>query len=803
MKLYENTPALRFEDAHLLGNGDLGATVYGGVIHEKLLINHDTLWSGEEKNKVNPKSKIEFQHARDLVLNEQYREANELINNQMVGNWSESFLPLGFIHLTYGNTSDLRDMEQKRVLNNEIPYRNYRRELDLDNAIEHIEYEQDGSTYYRDYYVSKPDNLVGMRLSVDGKSNLSLSISVDSPLKYSQLISEDDNSLSIVGRAPDKVESYNPKYNPEVLYKSDEESNAIRFAATVRIKRTDGKVTSDGYRVYIEDASFIELVASAVTNYEGYKKDRDKDTERLLIKSKKILDASDNYSYDDLLGRHVEDYKILYNRFNIDLGEDLLREYPTSKRIKYFQTIEDPGLSALVVQYSRYLLIASSRAGTQPMNLQGIWNANPCPMWASNYTTNINVQMCYWSVESLNLSELHQPLIQMIHEVADSGSIVAREAFGMNGWTVHHNTDLWRMTSVAGEDASWSWWPTAGLWLVRHLWEHYLYSKDSEYLNEAFPTIQGAIDFIIDFLVYDENEGYFVSAPSSSPENKFIVPGRNIYDNEDDVIQLGNTERFSPDHKSISTVSKITTMDLLMILDTIDIYEQAARETGSNINERIIDIKDNLPQLQIGKHGQLQEWEKDFDECTPGMPHVSHLYGVYPADTITDTTKDLFAAAKVTLDRRVRHGAMIGHWPNAWNLCLNARFRDETSCYIKQKDMSVGIGANFITDETLQIDSVMGWSAGIVEMLLQTQQECHELLPCLPSSWRSGTINGMKGRKDIEYGISWKNGQLIKVTMFSKEDKCQEVKYKDTIMKVELTGGKLKTMSFQNGQFKI
>jgi alpha-L-fucosidase 2 len=573
----------------------------------------------------------------------------------------------------------------------------------------------------------------------------------------------------------------------------------------VRVASTDGDVWSDGLRLYVRDATTADIVVTAVTNYEGYQKPRSKSLMPLVERCGTILDEATAVAptmtadggescYDGLRARHIEKYREMFDRFSVSLSESkadgsVAGKFPTSDRLRYFQTVADPSLSALVMQYARYLLISASQPGTQPMNLQGIWNPDPCPMWASNYTTNINVQMCYWAADALNLGETTEPLTRMMKELAHSGARTAKEVFDAHGWVVHHNTDLWRMTEVAGEDASWAWWPTAGLWLVDNLWQHYLFTNDEDYLEEIFPIITGAVDFIDSIVIFDEEEGCYVTAMSTSPENKFIVPGGCVTDTEEGIEQRAEVSRYSPDEKDLSCVSKMSTLDVTMMTDVLEIYRSSCGILGRQVDPKAMEVLDGLPPFRVGRYGQLQEWEKDFDECTPGMPHLSHLVGVYPESIITPERPELFKAARVAFERRTRNGAMYGQWPGAWNLCMNARFKDATSCYMNERYMGMGLGASFLSVGTLQIDAVMGWAAGLSEMILQSHMGYHDLLPAIPSGWRSGDVEGIRARGGVEYSIHWSEGCLTDFTVTADDDCTQEIRYGEHSILLDLRKG--------------
>lgn len=764
-QLYETAPAEEFSDAHLLGNGWLGASVYGGIPYEKILINHDTLWSGQENDKISKNTLPNFPKARQLTLDGKVKEATTLINDEMLGYWSESFLPLGHLNLTIGHTSDLRTMVSKRILENDYPVANYRRTLTLADAVERIEYDQRGRHYTREMFVSHPDGVMAIRLTATGGS-LDFSLSMDSPLRHEQIVSGD--GAAIIGRAPDRVEPYGPRYTPNVVYREDAASDSIRFAAAARVIDTDGKMYRDDMRMYVAGASYAVVLMTAGTNFVGAGKPRDKDARRVLARCEEMLQAAGRKGYDALMAAHVKDYAGLYGRFSIDLGQAQTDALPTTRRMQAVREIEDPAFAALIMQYTRYLLIAFSRPGTQAGNLQGIWNPSVYPSWACNYTTNINVQMNYWPAEIFGLSECHLPMSDLVVECAESGRRAARALYNMNGWVTHHNTDLWRFAALAGEDASWAWWPFGGAWMCAHLWQHYEFTQDQAYLREVvYPVLRGAAEFLCDFVVKDA-EGHYVTAPSTSPENKFFIHGSSIKDYPDAVV---NGNRFSPNVPDTAEVCKAATMDLALIREVFGNLERAVSILGIEeaLSPRMKEILTDLMPFKVGRHGQLQEWDEDYEECSPGMAHDSHLYPVYPGQLITrEGTPELFAAAYNAMVRRVRHGSgKSGGWPGAWCISLWARFGEAELCNELNTTMPQNLGANLLTRGAHQIDAIMGWGAGLGEMLLQSHQGKLELLPALPAGWRNGEVCGLRARGGYEVDIRWAEGTLMEARITS------------------------------------
>lgn len=790
-KLFEIEPAKIFEDAHLLGNGSLGASVYGGVPCEQILINCDTLWSGQEKSKINEGTREHLELARTLMLEDRLKEANNLINDEMLGYWSEAYQPLGSLYITLGHTEDLRSMKQTRTLLNESPYESYSRILSLDEAVERIEYEQKGVHYTREFFVSHEESVVAVKLTAKG-GPLEFSMGMDSPLRHEAHILGD--TVAVTGRAPDRVECYLATYSPKVVYMKDEQSDAVRFAAAARVINTDGKLYHDEFRLFVSGATYAVILLSADTNYAGYKLRRDRNVLKVLEKCINTVHQAATKTYDMLQQAHISDYQKLYGRFSLDLGDAITEALPTSQRLKISSSIDDPSIPALAVQYSRYLLIAFSRPGSQAGNLQGIWNPEIRPPWACNYTTNINVQMNYWGAEQLALSECHLPLSDLVRELADSGREAAKELYNMHGWVAHHNTDLWRMATLAGEDAAWAWWAFGGIWLCQHLWQHYEFTRDLDYLlDTVYPVIKGAVEFVLDFVIADR-DGTLVTAPSTSPENKFFLPGGSI---KEALASVSAWNRFSSNQNNICAVCKASTMDLAMIREVLGNFKKASEllKMENEFDEKINETLAMLKPFQIGRHGQLQEWDEDFEECTPGMGHVSHLYSVYPAAVINATeTPELFDAAHKSLIRRSQHGGMKQHWPGSWGICLYARFRDGVICNQINSSIGDGLSANLLTKNSWQMDCIMGWGAGVAEMLLQSQEGFLSLLPALAPSWMKGSVKGICARGGFTIDLEWEQGRLSRATISSQKGGRCMVRYNNLEADIAIPAGCIVTL---------
>jgi alpha-L-fucosidase 2 len=814
----EKTPAARFEDAYLLGNGRLGASVYGGVPIEEILLNDDTLWSGQERFAGNPRHYDSMREARALALAGEVKRANDIINNEMEGIWGQTYLPLASLFITVGQENDRRTMRLKRVLElGDDPYESYERTLSLDEAVARVSYVRGGIRYTRESFISYPKQVAVVKLTASG-GPLHIAMALDSKLRHTQGarlcaasseaaghssasleatgmeatgMESIGNEIRLQGIAPDHAEPSYTTVKPMLVYHDEADSDAIRFAACACVADTDGEIVCDSTRVYVRAASYAVVLIAAGTNYEGYKKPRNRDAGAVLEKQRALLTKAATTPhaqphtdtpgaagqsgglYETLLAEHIADYQSLYGRAYLMLGDDITGDLPTSERLSMNAShTDDPSLSALALQYARYLTIAGSRAGfvTQALNLQGIWNDMVNPPWASNYTTNINLEMNYWPTEALALPECHQPLLELIEQTADSGRRTAREYYHAQGWVAHHNIDLWRLTEPSCEDASWSWWPFGGVWLAQHLWTHYEYTQDVDFLSRAYPTLRDAARFILDFLV--EHDGEWLTAPSISPENKFIINGRDTYRSMISQVNPGN--RFSPNSPSIAAVTKGSAMDMTMVRELFRNVRASAEILG--IDEELLPLFESiLPKLtpyKVGRTGALQEWYEDYEECTPGMGHVSHLYGVYPADILNEQDyPQAYAAAEQSLYRRVLHGGMTAGWPGAWALCLAARFRNRLLCGQITRSIGGHLSANLLTKGSTQIDCIFGWGAGVMEALLQSHRGVIALLPSPSYSWREGCFTGFRARGGFAVNAAWKDCLVYEASIVSLSGK--------------------------------
>lgn len=749
LKLWYKQPSGKtWENALPIGNGRVGAMVYGNVEKETLQLNEHTLWTGGPNRNDNPLALDSLAIIRQLIFEGKQKEAEQVANRVIISKKShgQMFQPVGSLQLAFDGHEN---------------YTNYYRDLDIEKAVTKTSYSVGSVSYTREAFASFPDRVIVMRLTTDKPGTISFTAFFSTPQAKAVIKTTSAKELTIAGTTMDH----------------EGVKGLIKFKGIVRIKLEGGTMTTNDTALLIKGANAATIYISVATNFINY--DNVGGDEKKMAAG--YLDKACSRSWSAMRSSHIAAYQKYFNRVKLDLGNTAASNFPTDERLKNFSSTNDPQLVTIYYQYGRYLLISSSQPGGQAANLQGIWNDKIRPPWDSKYTININAEMNYWPAEKTNLAELHEPFLQLVKDMSLTGRQTARDMYGARGWMAHHNTDIWRATGAV-DGALWGVWSAAGGWTSQHLWEHYLYNGDKTFLTSVYPILKGASTFYVDFLVEHPIYHWLVINPDMSPEN-------------------------APAAHQGSSLDAGTTMTNQIVFDIFSSTIKAGEilKKDAAFIDTLKQLRKRLPPMHIGQYGQLQEWLEDIDDPKDNHRHISHLYGLFPSNQISPyRTPELYSAAKTTL---IHRGDVSTGWSMGWKVNWWARLQDGNHAYKLIQNQLTPVGTNeggggtynnlFDAHPPFQIDGNFGCTSGITEMLMQSANGDLHVLPALPDGWRAGSITGLRAIGGFEIvSMKWKDAKLEKIVVKSLLGGNLRLRAPNS-MKFG-TGGSLKSASGKN-----
>lgn len=768
--LWYDTPAKKWNEALPVGTGRLGTMVFGRNGEERIQLNEETYWSGGPYSTVVKGGYKVLPDIQKLVFEEKYLAAHNLFGRNLMGYPVEQmkYQSLANLHLFFDNQDSITQ---------------YKRWLNLEDGIAGVAYTAKGVTFHRAVFAAAPDQVIVVRITADKPSSVSFKANLRGERNqahsnygtdYFQMDPYGNDGLILTGKSTDYLGI----------------TGKIRYEARIKAVPEGGTIKTDGVDLIVEKADAVTLYFAAATNFVNYKDVSADQHQRVDDYLKKI----EGKSYLSILKSAVADHQQYFNRVKLQLANTANSFLPTPERVKKIQTEPDPSMAALSYQFGRYLMIGASRPGTEPANLQGIWNDDMNPSWDSKYTTNINTEMNYWSVESGNLSECAEPLFRMIKELTDQGTQVAKEHYGARGWVFHQNTDLFRVAAPM-DGPTWGTFTVGGAWLCTHLWEHYLYTLDHNFLKEAFPLMEGSVQFFMDFLVPHPNGKWLVTTPSTSPENFPDGGGNKPYFDE-----------VTASFREGTTICAGSSIDMQILYDLFGYYLHAAEILGKQDTfvQQVKTAREKLVPPQIGRDGSLQEWADDWKSLEKNHRHFSHMYGLYPGKVLYEQrTPVLIEAYKKVLEER---GDGAAGWSRAWKMALWARLNDGNRAnkiykgYLKEQCCTSMFA---LCGRALQVDGSFGVTAAVTEMLMQSHDGFIQLLPALPDEWSEGSFKGVCARGAFELDFTWKNKTVTQLNILSKAGEVCRIAYKPG-MKVNANGKKVdfKKVSEDRIEFK-